>query len=150
MIIPFFHLLDNLNIGVQKIPHIYKTVNEAKKMRFDKDGNRIIPKRTWLRMPDYAKQKRNGKYYVLSIDPKNKKRSVYLPAVIESVNEANIKDIEKVLKTRSAKKIDGMYMDMTTANAIMTVYKALNQSNKKKFAKLPLKKMVDVTWKLVK
>ena len=43
-----------------------------------------------------------------------------------------------------------MYMDMTTANAIMTVYKALNTSNKKKFAKLPLKKMVDVTWKLVK
>jgi len=68
----------------------------------------------------------------------------------ESVNEANIKDIEKVLKTKSAKKIDGMYMDMTTANAIMTVYKALNTTNKKKFAKLPLKKMVDVTWKLVK
>ena len=68
----------------------------------------------------------------------------------ESVNEANIKDIEKVLKTRSAKKIDGMYMDMTTANAIMTVYKALNTRNKKKFEELPLKKMVDVTWKLVK
>ena len=68
----------------------------------------------------------------------------------ESINEANIKDIEKVLKTRSAKKIDGMYMDMTTANAIMTVWKALNTSNRKKFEKLPLKKMVDVTWKLVK
>jgi hypothetical protein len=68
----------------------------------------------------------------------------------ESVNEANMKDIEKVLKKRQAKKIDGMYMDMTTANAIMTVYKALNTTNKKKFAKLPLKKMVTVTWKLVK
>ena len=65
-------------------------------------------------------------------------------------NEANIKDIEQVLKKKSAKKIDGMYMDMTTANAIMTVYKALGQSNKKKFAKLPLKKMVSVAWKLVK
>ena len=68
----------------------------------------------------------------------------------EPVNEVDIKDIEQVLKKKQAKKIDGMYMDMTTANAIMTVYKALNQSNKKKFAKLPLKKMVDVTWKLVK
>ena len=66
------------------------------------------------------------------------------------INEVNIKDIEKVLKTKSAKKIDGMYMDMTTANAIMTVYKALNKSNQKKFTKLPLRKMVDVTWKLVK
>jgi len=72
------------------------------------------------------------------------------PHIDESVNEANIKDIAKVLKTKSAKKIDGMYMDMTTANAIMTVYKALNTTNKKKFAKLPLKKMVTVTWKLVK
>ena len=63
---------------------------------------------------------------------------------------AKIKDIEQVLKKKSAKKIDGMYMDMTTANAIMTVYKALNTSNRKKFEKLPLKKMVDVTWKLVK
>ena len=62
---------------------------------------------------------------------------------------AKIKDIEQVLKKKSAKKIDGMYMDMTTANAIMTVYKALNTSNRKKFEKLPLKKMVDVTWKLV-
>ena len=76
--------------------------------------------------------------------------SIDYKLIKESVNEANIKDIEKVLKTRSAKKIDGMYMDMTTANAIMTVYKALNTSNRKKFEKLPLKKMVDVTWKLVK
>tara|TARA_B100001778_G_scaffold12206_1_gene9541 strand:+ start:1032 stop:2162 length:1131 start_codon:yes stop_codon:yes gene_type:complete len=68
----------------------------------------------------------------------------------KSTNEANIKDIEQVLKKKSAKKIDGMYMDMTTANAIMTVYKALNRSNKKKFEKLPLTKMVDVTWKLVR
>ena len=63
---------------------------------------------------------------------------------------AKIKDIEQVLKKKSAKQIDGMYMDMTTANAIMTVYKALNTRNKKKFEELPLKKMVDVTWKLVK
>ena len=73
-----------------------------------------------------------------------------VPIDPDPVNEAKIKDIEKVLKTRSAKKIDGMYMDMTTANAIMTVWKALNTSNRKKFEKLPLKKMGDVTWKLVK
>ena len=66
------------------------------------------------------------------------------------INEVNIKDIQSVLKKKQAKKINGMYMDMTTANAIMTVYKALNKSNQKKFTKLPLRKMVDVTWKLVK
>jgi hypothetical protein len=77
---------------------VKESVNEAKKMRFDKDGNRIIPKRTWLRMPDYAKMKKNGKDYVLSIDPKNKKRSVYLPAVIESVNEGQKKQASMILR----------------------------------------------------
>ena len=68
----------------------------------------------------------------------------------ESVNEADMKAIANVVKKRQAKKIDGMLMDLTTANAVIKVYKALNQSNKKKFAELPLKKMVNVTWKLVK
>jgi|9_EtaG_2_1085328.scaffolds.fasta_scaffold03446_6 hypothetical protein len=85
--------------GMGKISHLgMESVNEAKKMRFDKDGNRIIPKRTWLRMPDYAKMKKNGKDYVLSIDPKNKKRSVYLPAVIESVNEGQKKQASMILR----------------------------------------------------
>ena len=39
---------------------------------------------------------------------------------------------------------------MQTASAIMTVWKALNVSNKKKFGKLPIKKMAQVAWKLVK
>jgi len=68
----------------------------------------------------------------------------------ESVNEADMKAIANVVKKRQAKKIDGMLMDLTTANAVMKVYKALNRTNKKKFAELPLKKMVTVTWKLVK
>ena len=68
----------------------------------------------------------------------------------ESINEADIKAIANVVKKRQAKKIDGMLMDLTTANAVMKVYKALNRSNKKKFAELPLRKMVTVTWKLVK
>ena len=62
----------------------------------------------------------------------------------------NIKDIEQIVKKKQAKKIDKYLVDMQTASAIMTVWKALNVSNKKKFGKLPIKKMAQVAWKLVK
>ena len=57
-------------------------------MRFTKDGKRIISKSVWLRMPDYAKLRKNGVEHVLSSDPKKKGRSKYIPVQIESVNEA--------------------------------------------------------------
>ena len=66
------------------------------------------------------------------------------------VNEADIKDIEQIVKKKQSKKIGGVLVDMQTANAIMTVWKALNSSNRKKFGKLPIKKMAQVAWKLVK
>ena len=62
----------------------------------------------------------------------------------------NIKDIEQIVKKKQAKKIDKYLVDMQTASAIMKVWKALNVSNKKKFGKLPIKKMAQVAWKLVK
>ena len=68
----------------------------------------------------------------------------------EPVNEANIKDIEQIVKKKQSKKIGGVLVDMQTANAIMTVWKALSTSNKKKFEKLPIKKMAKISWKLVK
>ena len=36
-----------------------------------------------------------------------------------------------------------------SANAILKVWDALNSSNRKKFEKLPVKKMANVAWKLV-
>ena len=68
----------------------------------------------------------------------------------EPVSEVNIKDIGQILKKRQAKKIDGVLVDMQTANVIMKVHKALNASNRKKFEKLSITKMADVAWKLVK
>ena len=241
-------------IGLAKIAKIVKneSVNEAKKMRFTKDGKRIISKSVWLRMPDYAKLRKNGVEHVLSIDPKKKGRSKYIPVQIESVNEAakakagdyvktiaGIAQIEKVrgsiaymklpgkktkgywmndlkflkstgkmekgkplwtegfggelkgkdrekfekarkenaeqlgykltgksdireswnqlrtnlmsiLKRKQHQKIDGVLVDMQTANLILKVWDALNSSNRKKFEKLSIKKMADVAWKLMK
>ena len=55
-----------------------------------------------------------------------------------------------ILKRKQHQKIDGVLVDMQTANLILKVWDALNSSNRKKFEKLPVKKMADVAWKLMK
>ena len=72
----------------------------------------------------------------------------------ESVNEAaswsQVKTfLVGIIRKRQAKKMDGYLIDMQTANAILKVWDALNSSNRKKFEKLSIKKMADVSWKLV-
>jgi len=70
---------------------------------------------------------------------------------MESVNEASTIDkIKDIVKNKQNMKIGGVRVDMQTANAIMTVHKALGQSNKKKYEKLPIKKMASVAFKLLK
>jgi len=69
----------------------------------------------------------------------------------ESVNEASTIDkIKDIVKNKQNMKIGGVRVDMQTANAIMAVHKALGQSNKKKYEKLPIKKMASVAFKLLK
>ena len=236
--------------GLAKIAKMVKneSVNEAKKSSYTKDGKLIITKARWLRLPDYAKLRKKGVEHVLSIDPKKKGRSKYIPVQIESVNEAlkvvgsenvgtkkydgkvwywphdyrhylrdasfkqrkavhnawvkigvpvkKTKDGEKwlepksnqkkkawtivrkaiapkelgtpipesvneakespidvtkrIVKNKQAEKIDGVLVDMQTANLILKVWDAINTSNRKKFEKLPIKKMVNVVWKLVR
>jgi len=70
---------------------------------------------------------------------------------MESVNEASTIDkIKDIVKNKQNMKIGGVRVDMQTANAIMTVHKALGQSNRKKYEKLPIKKMASVAFKLLK
>jgi hypothetical protein len=74
-----------------------------------------------------------------------------LSAKMESVNEASTIDkIKDIVKNKQNMKIGGVRVDMQTANAIMTVHKALGQSNRKKYEKLPIKKMASVAFKLLK
>jgi hypothetical protein len=69
----------------------------------------------------------------------------------ESVNEANnIDKIKDIVKRKQYKKIDGVMVDMQTANVIMKVWDALGSSNRSKFEKLPIKQMATVAWKLMK
>ena len=42
------------------------------------------------------------------------------------------------------------YVDNFTASAVMNVFNALNETNQAKLSKLPLNRIVDICWKLVK
>ena len=135
----------------------FEKVNEIRAVAFQglKDSEGQMWDLFWREKPPYVIpfNKSKPKIKVKDIKDIKLKKSVLnvLKAVrTESVNEADMKAIANVVKKRQAKKIDGMLMDLTTANAVIKVYKALNRSNEKKFAELPLKKMVNVTWKLVK
>ena len=68
------------------------------------------------------------------------------------INESNpkIDKIKDIVKKKQNKRIGGVIVDMQTANAILKVHKALNGANRKKYERLPISKMADVAWKLVK
>jgi len=109
--------------------------------------------------------------YVGAVDKSNQGTYFFLAkySVNESVQEneldenvlaESIKEIQDIVKSKSAKSLKfkqggSMKVDMTTANALLTVYDALNPSNKKKFEELLTKnkntfsKMVDFSWKSV-
>jgi len=70
----------------------------------------------------------------------------------ESVNEAWNQlrtNLMSIVKRKQYQKIDGVLVDVQTANVILKVWDALNSSNRKKFEKLSIKKMANVSWKLV-
>ena len=70
----------------------------------------------------------------------------------ESVNETWNQlrtNLMSIVKRKQHQKIDGVLVDMQTANVILKVWDALNSSNRKKFEKLSVKKMANVAWKLV-
>ena len=77
------------------------------------------------------------------------------------LTENTIKDLEKIVKTKSRGEIkfkdgDSIKVDMQTANVLVKVYDALNDPNKKKFEdalgknETMFMKMVDFAWSKVK
>ena len=57
--------------------------------------------------------------------------------------------LKEVVQTHSAKEIDGVLIDVQTANAILTVYGALGSDNKEKFISGNIEKMAQVAWKMI-
>ena len=64
--------------------------------------------------------------------------------------QERIDAIRAVRDGASYAKVDNCTIDLTTANAIVTVYDALSEANRIKFASFPSYKMADIAWKLIK
>lgn len=64
--------------------------------------------------------------------------------------ERRIKILNRILDDGSAEKIDGTLIDLVTANMLKTVHDALKPANQKTFDKIPLRKLVDFGWSMVK
>lgn len=56
---------------------------------------------------------------------------------------------EEVLNNHSYQEVDGILVDVQSANAVLTVYEALGEANKEKFINEPIHRMMDIAWKLV-
>jgi len=60
-----------------------------------------------------------------------------------------IKIMKRIVENRQYEMYNDVAIDMQTANAVMTVFNALNKKNKKKFSKLSLSQLVNVSWKII-
>ena len=58
--------------------------------------------------------------------------------------------LRKIVKEKTAAKINGMLVDLFTASAIIKVFDALNIGNQEKFKDMPLLKMQKVAFQLIK
>ena len=55
-----------------------------------------------------------------------------------------------IVDNKQAKKIKGTMVDLFTASAVVQIYDKVNDSNKSKMEKLPLPKLVDLAYKIMK
>lgn len=61
-----------------------------------------------------------------------------------------IEKIRWVFENHQAARVDGVFLDATTASMLVKIHDALNEKNRVMFVALPMCKMVAVGWKLVK
>jgi len=73
---------------------------------------------------------------------------------LELVERSGAKRMDKIraiVADESMGKVDGLTMDLTTANMLVKIYDAIKDPKmKEKFSSLPVKKMVAIGWSLIK
>ena len=63
---------------------------------------------------------------------------------------STIDKIRKIVSECQAAKVDGDLVDLFSAQAIIAVYDALNETNRAKFVALPVHKQAKLAWKFIK
>ena len=63
---------------------------------------------------------------------------------------STIEILRCIVRDHQAEEIDGVLVDATTANCITKIHEALNDQNKAKLEAMPITRMSDVCWSLIK
>ena len=70
--------------------------------------------------------------------------------VEQEITEASALDgVQDIVKTKGAKKVKGVMVDMFTASMIQKVYDKVNDANKKKMEKANIQTLVDIAIKVM-
>lgn len=64
------------------------------------------------------------------------------------LGDSGLSDIQKVVDTNKAAKINGLNIDTATANVFVDMYNSLNDTNKAKMLKMNILTAMDTAWKL--
>jgi len=168
-VIPFIKLVDSWNKGQQKNPHIKEsdlglTYKKGKtvKVKHKTSGKSLIiidkptVRKEYEKIGFYAEGfggelKGSDKKKFEKARKENAEQLGYELTGKSDINESwnQIRTtLAHIVRKKQHKKIDGYLVDMNTANLILKVWDVLNSSNRKKFEKLPIKKMADVAWKM--
>ena len=68
----------------------------------------------------------------------------------QEITEASALDgVQDIVKTKGAKKVKGVMVDMFTASMIQKVYDKVNDANKKKMEKADIQTLVDIAIKVM-
>lgn len=59
-----------------------------------------------------------------------------------------LEQMEQIVANHQAEKIDGMWVDVSSANVYVTIYNALNEQNKARLDKLNLYQAMQIIWDL--
>lgn len=63
-------------------------------------------------------------------------------------DEEKLTKLRTIVSEHQANEIGGVLVDATTANLLVKVYDALNETNKAKFLSLSISGMAGIAWKL--
>lgn len=66
-----------------------------------------------------------------------------------ALSSKTIDAFRQIVTDHSAKMVDGVFIDVQSANAICTVYDALGDANKAKFMSMPVAQLGPAAWKLI-
>lgn len=67
-----------------------------------------------------------------------------------TAKDSKIDALRNIVKNKSMAEVDGVEVDMQTANAIVTVCDALSKDKQKDYAKRSINQMANIAWKLLK